>query len=213
MLTKPAPGVFAANSSLRQGRNVYHRRLDRPMRDRGRDAEPEVSSFYGSLSLRFSSCLQSLAPTASTPAVAATVRFGPGAVVLPDAISAGLMKEADPASVPTSICKSRIKAGARVTVIVREVEVLEDMLKRETGEERAVVLFRLLVPMIPSEGSFDLACSGRLVAPLRRRGYTYVPRSKWPDAIQTRAPQGGCMPDGARARRSDMRRMFEMASP
>lgn len=144
VFTKPGGERIATTNLERQGYSVYHPRLIRPLLYRGRWRERVVSLFPRYLFVRMSSALQSLAPVGSTVGVATIVRFGAEAVVVPHSVIEGLISRADPESGLHRLGSAALKRGTRVNIVAGAFEGLEGIFEREVGEERSMILLRLL---------------------------------------------------------------------
>ena len=145
VLTRPAGEQIAKTNLERQGYRVYYPRLLCPSLHRGRWIERVVALFPRYLFLQLDSATQSLAPVRSTLGVASLVRFGTEARVVPDAIIDDLIRRADPESGLHRLARARpFDRGARVSIIAGAFEGMNGVYERELGEERVVVLLKVL---------------------------------------------------------------------
>jgi len=130
----------------RQGYGVYHPRLLQLARARGRWIERVVSLFPRYVFLCLEVGRQPLAPAQSTVGVASVVRFGFDYAVVPDKVVEGLRGRADPATGwhHLGLHRKPLAPGARVRVVAGAFDGLEGVFQRESGEERVIVLLRLL---------------------------------------------------------------------
>lgn len=145
ILTKPAGENTAKTNLERQEYRVYYPRLQRPALYRGRWIDRIVSLFPRYLFVQLDAVTQSLAPVRSTLGVANIVRFGTETAVVPATIVDGLMRRADPESGLHRLSRGRIlEPGSTVRIIAGAFEGLEGIFERDSGNERVVVLLRLL---------------------------------------------------------------------
>lgn len=151
VFTKPAGEALAQENLLRQGYRVYYPRLLRPIFHRGKWIERIVSLFPRYLFIQVDPLEQSLSPVRSTQGVASIVRFGPEATVVPNAIVSDLLRRADPLSGLHRLARvpEALKAGSPVNIIAGAFEGLNGIFEREVGEERVVVLLKLLGQCTP----------------------------------------------------------------
>jgi transcriptional antiterminator RfaH len=145
VFTKPSGEQLAKANLERQGFQVYYPRLQQPSLYRGRWVERIVSLFPRYLFLRLDTLRQSLAPVRSTLGVANIVRFGLDSTTVPDAIVADLMRREDPETGLHKLAGAGpFKQGARVTVVAGAFEGFGGIFEREAGDERVVILLKLL---------------------------------------------------------------------
>jgi transcriptional antiterminator RfaH len=145
IFTKPSAEETAKQNLERQGFRVYYPRLLRPALQRGRWVERIVSLFPRYLFVQLDTACQSIAPIRSTTGVTSIVRFGSETTVVHDRIVDSLMRRADPASGLHRLAAPNVfEAGAAVTVVAGAFEGIEGIFEREAGNERVVVLLRLL---------------------------------------------------------------------
>jgi transcriptional antiterminator RfaH len=145
ILTKPSAENTAQLNLERQGYRVYYPRLQRPMLHRGRWIERIVALFPRYLFLQLNSLNQSLAPVRSTLGVASIVRFGREVAVVPRGIVDTLIHREDPGTGLHRLGPARtFERGAPVRIIAGIFEGLQGVFERDVGEERVVVLLRLL---------------------------------------------------------------------
>jgi len=145
ILTKPSGEGTAQTNLERQGYRVYHPRLLRPTLHRGRWIERIVSLFPRYLFVQLDATNQSLAPVRSTLGVANIVRFGPDAAVVPGTIVDGLIRRSDPQTGLHRLSPTRVfERGAAVRVIAGAFEGLQGIFERDVGNERVIILLRLM---------------------------------------------------------------------
>jgi transcriptional antiterminator RfaH len=145
ILTKPAGERIATCNLERQGYRVYYPRLLRPVVYRGKWIDRIGALFPRYLFLQVDSARQSMAPVRSTLGVAEVVRFGGECAVVPDAIVEGLMHRADPQSGLHRLSQSPLfERGAAVSIVAGAFEGLEGIFERDGGDDRVVVLLKLL---------------------------------------------------------------------
>jgi transcriptional antiterminator RfaH len=145
VFTKPSAENTAKANLERQGYGVYYPRLIRPSLSRGRWVDRIVSLFPRYVFVRVDSTQQSLAPVRSTLGVANIVRFGSESTVVPDTIVQELMGREEPSSGLHRLTNSRpFQTGMRVNLIAGVFEGLQGIFERDAGEERVIILLRLL---------------------------------------------------------------------
>lgn len=145
IFTKPGCEELAQQNLRQQGFRVYHPRLARPALRRGRWIERIVSLFPRYLFVQLDVARQSLAPIRSTTGVASIVRFGVDVTVVHDSIVEGLMRRADPGSGLHRLATANVfEPGAPVSIVAGAFEGLDGIFERDAGNERVVVLLRLL---------------------------------------------------------------------
>ena len=151
VFTKPAGEALAQENLQRQGYRVYYPRLLRPTYHRGKWIERIVALFPRYLFIQVDTLVQSLSPVRSTLGVANIVRFGPETAVVPNAIVSDLLRRADPESGLHRLTQlpATFKAGSPVSIIAGAFEGLNGIFEREVGEERVVVLLKLLGQCTP----------------------------------------------------------------
>jgi transcriptional antiterminator RfaH len=143
--TKPACEAVAQSHLERQAYEVYWPRLARPVSLRGRCIERIVSLFPRYLFLRLQVGRQALAPVRSTIGVADIVRFGFEYAVVPDTVVDGLRERADSATgLHRLSAPEALKPGAGVRVLAGPFDGLEGIFLRRSGNERVVILLRLM---------------------------------------------------------------------
>ena len=129
---------------LRQGFQVYYPRLLRPTRYRGNWTEQVAALFPRYLFLRLAP-QQDLGPVRSTVGVANIVRFGCGFAVVPAKIVEDLRTRADPETgFHCTHRHAQFSPGSSVRVVAGVFDGLEGIFQRESGDERVVLLLRLL---------------------------------------------------------------------
>jgi transcriptional antiterminator RfaH len=141
---KPSSEGAACLNLERQGYAVYYPRLQRRTVYRGRWIERILPLFPRYLFVRLDTSRQSLAPVRSTLGIADIVRFGSRPALVPDRIIAELRGRADAATGLHRLHTSALERGAAVRVIGGVFAGLDGIFEREVGEERVVVLLRLL---------------------------------------------------------------------
>jgi transcriptional antiterminator RfaH len=143
--TKPTRELAAETNLLRQGYQVYHPRLLRPTRVRGRWVDRITSLFPRYLFLRLAVGHQSMGPVRSTLGVANIVRFGYEYAIVPDAVVESLRVRAHP---HTGLHRlngpSSFEPGSNVRIVAGVFEGLEGVFQRESGDERVLLLLGLL---------------------------------------------------------------------
>lgn len=145
ILTKPAGERTATFNLERQGYRVYYPRLLRPVVYRGKWTDRIGALFPRYLFLQVDSARQSIAPVRSTPGVAEIVRFGAQCAVVPDAIVDGLIRRADPLSGLHRLNHGPLfERGAPVSIVAGAFGGLEGIFERDAGDDRVVVLLKLL---------------------------------------------------------------------
>ena len=143
--TKPAGEATAVANLERQGYHVYHPRLLRPRRIRGRWKERIESLFPRYLMLRLALGSQALGPVRFTLGVHDVVRFGTEYAIVSDEVIEALKRRADPDTGLHRLNEPRLFTfGAKIRVMGGPFEGLEGVFEREDGEERVVVLLNVL---------------------------------------------------------------------
>ncbi len=151
VLAKPAREPLAQRNLERQGYSVYYPRLVRPFRVRGKWAQKVVALFPRYMFVRLEVGEQPLAPVQSTAGVASIVRFGRDYAVVPDEVVGQLRARADPATGLHRLGDHArpMAPGAKVRIVAGAFDGLEGVFQRATGEERVIILLRLLGQDIP----------------------------------------------------------------
>ena len=144
ILTKPSGEETARANLERQGYRTYFPRLRQRKLYRGRWVERISALFPRYLFLQLNTGQQSLGPVRSTLGVAAAVRFGSEYAIVPVTVVEGLMQRADPESGLHELKRPLFELGAAVRVMSGTFAGLEGIFEREIGEDRVVVLFKLL---------------------------------------------------------------------
>jgi transcriptional antiterminator RfaH len=144
ILTKPSGEETAKVNLERQGYRTYFPRLQQRKLYRGRWVERISALFPRYLFLQLDTGRQSLAPVRSTLGVAATVRFGSEYAIVPATVVDGLIQRADPESGLHELKRPLFEPGAAVRIMSGAFAGLEGIFEREIGEDRVVVLFKLL---------------------------------------------------------------------
>ena len=142
--TKPASEATAEVHLERQGYRVYYPRLAQAVRRRGHWVDRIAALFPRYMFLQLNVGSQSLKPVQSTMGVAAVVRFGQTYAVVSDEVVARLQERADPGTGLHRLCRSAHEPGAKVRIIAGAFDGLEGIFQRESGDERALVLLKLL---------------------------------------------------------------------
>jgi len=142
--TKPLGERTAQVNLERQGYGVYLPRLVQTARRQQRWAESIVPLFPRYLFLQLEAERQSLRPVHSTAGVSNVVRFGTRCATVPDEIVAELRSRADPASGLHRLRPRRLTAGTVVEITAGPFDGLEAVFAREAGDDRVVVLLKLL---------------------------------------------------------------------
>jgi len=129
---------------LRQRYQVYYPRLWGPTRRRGIWIEQVAALFPGYLFLRLAPS-QDLGPVRSTVGVANLVRFGYAYAVVPAGIVEELQARADPETGLHRLQRHpQLEPGSNVRIVAGVFNGLEGVFGRESGDERVVLLLRLL---------------------------------------------------------------------
>lgn len=144
VLTKTSREELARINLDRQGYAVYYPRLLRRTLYRGRWTERIVPLFPRYLFVQLDTSCQALAPVRSTLGVVDIVRFGSEPALVPDSIVAELRGRADTATGLHRLDGHALEHGAAVSVISGVFAGLDGIFEREVGEQRVVVLLRLL---------------------------------------------------------------------
>lgn len=144
--TRPACERVAQFNLERQGYRVYYPRLLQPVRARGRWIERVVSLFPRYVFLHLEVGCQPLAPAQSTVGVTTVVRFGFDYAVVPDKVIEGLRGRADPATDlhHLRLQKRLLAPGAKVRIVAGAFDGLDGVFQRQSGDERVIVLLKLL---------------------------------------------------------------------
>jgi transcriptional antiterminator RfaH len=145
ILTKPSGERTAQCHLERQGFRVYYPRLLTTSLYRGRWIDRVVSLFPRYVFLQANLNQQSVAPVRSTTGVADVVRFGGEFATVPDAVVDSLIARADPESGLHRLnCSRALERGAPVSIVAGAFEGLEGIFERPAGEDRVIVLLKLL---------------------------------------------------------------------
>lgn len=143
-LTKASGEEVARTNLQRQGYAVYYPRLLRRALYRGRWAERIVPLFPRYLFVQLDTSCQVLAPVRSTLGIVDIVRSGSKPALVPDSIVEDLRGRADAATGLHRLHAHALEHGAAVSVIRGVFAGLDGIFEREVGEQRVVVLLRLL---------------------------------------------------------------------
>jgi transcriptional antiterminator RfaH len=142
--TKPASEVLAQEHLRRQGYDVYLPLLLESFR-RGSEAhERIVALFPRYLFLQLNEGQQALGPVRSSVGVSEIVRFGESHATVPDHVIRDLRARADAATGLHRIVRPAFESGAAVTVTLGPFASIAGVFEREAGEDRVVILLRLL---------------------------------------------------------------------
>lgn len=141
--TKPGREEVAESNLLRQSFQVYYPRLLRPRRYRGNWVDQVAALFPRYLFFRLAPS-QDLGPVRSTVGVANIVRFGKAYAVVPARTVEDLRRRADPETGVHRLQRSQLEPGSNVRVVAGIFDGLEGVFQRESGDERVVLLLRLL---------------------------------------------------------------------
>lgn len=165
VFTKPSSEKIAQTNLERQGYRVYYPRLLQPVLYRGRWIERVVSLFPRYLFVQLDSARQSFGPIRSTVGVAHIVCFGRESATVRNEIVERLMTKEDPQSGLHRLASGRsFERGTAVRVIAGAFEGIEGIFEREAGEDRIVILLRVLgrdtVMRLPSQYVVPLRGSG-----------------------------------------------------
>jgi transcriptional antiterminator RfaH len=135
----------------RQGYRVYCPRLLRRTVSRGRWIERIVALFPRYLFVQLdATARQSLAPVRSTIGVAGIVRFGSEPAVIPQSMVDALKGRADPATGLHRLAEvAPLERGSPVKVIAGAFQGFDGIFERAAGEDRVVVLLKLLGESTP----------------------------------------------------------------
>jgi transcriptional antiterminator RfaH len=149
--TRPARERVAEENLERQGYRVYYPRLLQPVRARARWVERVVSLFPRYVFLHLEVGRQALSPAQSTMGVATLVRFGFDYAVVPHKVIESLRARADPATGLHRLDRQRnmLAHGARVRIVAGAFGGLEGVFQRQSGDERVIVLLKLLGQSTP----------------------------------------------------------------
>jgi transcriptional antiterminator RfaH len=144
--TRPACERVAQENLERQGYGVYYPRLLQPVRARGRWVERVVSLFPRYVFLHLDVGRQALSPAQSTIGVTTLVRFGVEYAVVPHKVIENLLARADPATGLHRLDRQRntLAHGAKVRIVAGAFGGLEGVFQRQAGDERVIVLLKLL---------------------------------------------------------------------
>jgi transcriptional antiterminator RfaH len=143
--TKAAAERVASANLEYQGYRVYHPRLIRRTRVRGRWLDRIASLFPRYLFLQLDAGRQALAPVRSTVGVANVVRFGSEFASVPDSVVEGLRQRADPQSGLHRLAdQGHFERNSPVRLIGGLFDGLEGVFVRESGAERVWVLLNIL---------------------------------------------------------------------
>jgi transcriptional antiterminator RfaH len=144
--TKPGCERVAQENLERQGYGVYYPRLLQPVRARGRWVERVISLFPRYVFLHLEVGCQALSPVQSTIGVTTLVRFGLDYAVVPHKVIENLLARADPATGLHRLDRQRnmLAHGAKVRIVAGAFDGLEGVFQRRSGDERVIVLLKLL---------------------------------------------------------------------
>lgn len=143
--TKASAEAVAQVNLERQGYEIYLPRLLQARGWRGSRRERIVPLFPRYLFLRLREGCQALAPVRSSTGVSGVVRFGSSYAVVADEVIGGLHSRADPMTGLHRLSgPGKLMRGAAVRLAAGPFDGLEGIFQRQDGEDRAVVLLRLL---------------------------------------------------------------------
>jgi len=143
--SKPAGETVAHANLSRQGYEVYLPRVAQAVRRGGQLRERITALFPRYLFLRLSEGVQSLGPVRSSVGVSGIVRFGFDYAVVPERIVAGLMAREDPVTGLHQTGRHRaLVPGQTVEISSGPLDGLQGIFEREAGDERVIILLRLL---------------------------------------------------------------------
>lgn len=143
--TKPGREELAEVNLRRQGYQVCYPRLLRPTRVRGRWVDRVTSLFPRYLFLHLAVGHQAMGPVRSTLGVANIVRFGNDYTVVPDGVIENLLRQADPITGLHRLQgRGVFEPGSNMRIVAGVFDGLEGVFQRESGDERVVLLLRLL---------------------------------------------------------------------
>jgi transcriptional antiterminator RfaH len=143
--TKPLAEAVAQVNLERQGYEIYLPRLVHSTRWRRPPRERIVPLFPRYLFLRLCEGSQALGPVRSSAGVSDVVRFGSRYAVVADEVVGGLLSRADPLTGLHRLAgPGPLMRGDAVRLAAGPFDGLEGIFQRQDGEERAVVLLRLL---------------------------------------------------------------------
>lgn len=128
----------------RQGYRVYHPRLLRSKRVRGRWVDRVEPLFPRYLFLRLDTERQSLAPVRSTVGVTNIVRFGVDYAIVPDEVINELMHREDAGTGLHRLKEPLFERGTVVRVSEGPFDRLEGVFECFESEERVVILLEVL---------------------------------------------------------------------
>jgi len=143
--TKPSAEGVAQVNLERQGYEIYMPRLLQSRLWRRRRHERIVPLFPRYLFLRLREGCQPLAPVRSSVGVSGVVRFGSRYAVVADDVIGMLRSRADPLTgLHRLTSPTRLASGDAVRLAAGPFDGLEGVFERADGDERAVVLLKLL---------------------------------------------------------------------
>lgn len=144
--TRPACERVAQENLERQGYGVYYPRLLQPVCARGRWVERVASLFPRYVFLHLEVGRQALSPAQSTIGVTTLVRFGFDYAVVPHTVIENLRARADPVTGLHRLDRQRniLVHGAKVRIVAGAFGGLEGVFQRQAGDERVIVLLKLL---------------------------------------------------------------------
>lgn len=143
--TKPTAEGLAQANLVRQGFEVYFPRVLQKAHRAGRWMERLGALFPRYVFVRVNEDRQSLAPVRSTVGISGVVKFGGNYTVVPNAVVEELQRRADPDS-----GLHRLKSflpfspGLPIRVANGPFAGLEGVFQRELGQERVLVLLKVL---------------------------------------------------------------------
>jgi transcriptional antiterminator RfaH len=143
--TKPSAETLAEVNLDRQGYEVYLPRIAQAILYAGRWRQRIVALFPGYLFLRLNEGFQPLGPVQFTTGVANVVRFGSRYTVVPEHVIRDLRTRADPVSGLHRLNRAQeLAPGTPIRIRTGPLDGLDGIFERVAGEDRIVVLLKLL---------------------------------------------------------------------
>lgn len=143
--TKPSAEALAELNLERQGYDVYLPRIAQAVLRASRWRERIVPLFPGYLFLRLNEGEQALGPVRFTTGVVQVVRFGSRYTAVPEHVIRDLRARADPISGLHRLNQAHdLEPGSAVRIRTGPLDGLEGIFERVAGEDRIVVLLKLL---------------------------------------------------------------------
>ncbi|MDY6944012.1 MAG: transcription/translation regulatory transformer protein RfaH [Pseudomonadota bacterium] len=142
--TKPRKERFALENLERQGYRCYLPMARERRRLRGRYRWTDSALFPRYLFAQLDLAQQNVAPIRSTLGVIGLVRFGHQLPALPDRLIADIQAREDSQTGCIEVSPPDWAPGATVAVMEGPFRGIEGIFKARTGEERVIVLLKLL---------------------------------------------------------------------